>query len=78
MLLSLASRTSASPRRCFSRCVPEAGQRMTLEQVVAVALEKHPRIRSGEAEERVTDARFVKHRADFDVTVDVGVWVEAG
>jgi outer membrane protein TolC len=36
---------------------------MTIEQVVAEALAKHPRIRSGEAEERVADARVDEMRA---------------
>jgi outer membrane protein TolC len=35
---------------------------MTLDQVVTAALAKHPRIRSGEAQERVTDARVDETR----------------
>jgi outer membrane protein TolC len=39
-----------------------ATRTMTIEQVVAEALAKHPRIRSGEADERVTDARVDEMR----------------
>lgn len=40
-----------------------ASRPMTLEQVVAEALAKHPRIRSGEAEERMKDAQVDEKRA---------------